>query len=97
MLRRNLEQDLRRPGRGPPALLPVLQCVGADAQNGGELRLRQTKLASHPHNVGLWVDAKDARRIQLPFLNGFRLLHAFQQFFKQFFLHGINWPFNCLS
>ena len=35
-----------------------------------------------PEDVRLRIDAKNTRRIELTFLNGFRLLHAFQQFFK---------------
>jgi hypothetical protein len=43
------QQNFRWTGWLTPALLPVLERVLADAQNGGKLRLGQAQFASNPH------------------------------------------------
>ena len=90
MPHRNLQQHLRRPGWRSPALLPVLQRIGADAQNRRKLRLRQTQLATHPHNVGLRIHLKHTPRLQLPALDQGCFAQALLQLFKKVFFHNPN-------
>jgi hypothetical protein len=74
-----------------PTLFPVLERGGTDPQKRRKFILRQAKTGARlPHFVFL-VHYENARRLHFAALNGSGLLHAFQQFVKQFFSHGANW------
>src|ERR1017187_10545786 len=88
MLRSNPQQHLRRAGWRPPPLLPVLQRIGADAQNRRKLRLRQTELATHSHNVGLRVHVEHTLGLQLSPLEQVCFAEALLQFLKKFLFHN---------
>ncbi len=93
MLGGNLQQHFRRAGGLAPALFPVLERIFADAQKGGKLGLRQPQLAASPDDAVVRGDVKHAAWFEVTALDGFRLLHALEQFIKQLFLHGCNWLF----
>jgi len=81
------EQNLRGTGWLTPALLPVLERVLADAQNGGKLRLGQAQFASNLHDIILRVDPKHAGWLQLAPANPARFSDALGEFVKQFIFH----------
>ena len=73
----NLQQDLRRAVRLTPALFPIFQCGGTDAQQGRESILRQAKLCPHIRHFVFFVHDKNARGLHGAAFNGGGLLHTF--------------------
>ena len=54
-------------------------------------KVREARAALSFALGSLPVDSNYARRFGFTSFNGLRLLHAFQQFFKERFFHGIIW------